>query len=86
MATGGSKGEINIWQIPEGFETLGNNNSVKTKKKKREINLNVLPLLASGQAFEGTVECLNWISNEEVVAGSSQHRMTITNVAKMATA
>ena len=28
---------------------------------------------------------MNWVSNEEVVAGSSQHRMTVTNIAKMAT-
>lgn len=51
LATGGSNGEINIWQIPEGFETLGTNNTIKNKKKKKEVNLNVLPLLASGQAF-----------------------------------
>jgi WD40 repeat protein len=43
----------------------------------------VLPLLASSQLYDGTIECLSWINNEEVLSGSSQHRMTITNVTKM---
>jgi WD40 repeat protein len=83
FASAGSQGELSIWQIPEGFEQLGSHNVIKNKKKKKEANLNVLPLLASSQIYEGTIECLSWINNEEVVTGSGQHRMTITNVTKM---
>lgn len=43
-----------------------------------------MPLLASSQLYEGTIECLSWMNNQEVLSGSSQHRMTITNVTKMA--
>jgi WD40 repeat protein len=27
---------------------------------------------------------MSWLNNQEIIAGSSQHRMTITNIAKMA--
>lgn len=45
--------------------------------------MNVLPLLASSQIYEGTIECLSWLNNQEIVTGSGQHRMSITNVTKM---
>lgn len=57
---------------------------MKSKKKKKEANLNVLPLLASVQLNQGSLECAGWLNNEEVITGSSKHRMTITNITRMA--
>lgn len=47
VATGGSEGILSIWQIPTDFEKIGSHNSLKNKKKKIELDLNVLPRLTN---------------------------------------
>lgn len=42
-----------------------------------------MPLLSSATVHQGSIECLNWITNEEVVTGSSEHNIAITNVVRM---
>lgn len=84
VATGGSDGSLHIWQIPSNFEQAGSHNSVKNKKKKIELELNVLPQLAKETVHKGTIECLRWINNQEIVSASSAHEIVITDIVRMA--
>lgn len=84
VATGGSEGSLCIWQIPQDFDKTGSHNALKQKKKKVELNLNILPKLATEQIHKGTIESLAWFNNQEVISASGAHEMAITDIIKMA--
>ena len=64
IATGGEEGILSIWEIPNKFGENGSQNVNKGKKKKVELNLSILPKLASEQIHKGTIEAINWINNQ----------------------
>lgn len=83
IATGGPEGKIHIWQIPTDFSQNSGHKSQKSKKKKVELDLSILPKLATEEIHKGTVESLNWINNQEIVSSSSAHEIAITDIVKM---
>lgn len=56
-------------------------NSVKSKKKKRELTLNTLPLIGKQEKIhEDSIESVCWVSTDMIVTGSSDHSMKIIDV------
>lgn len=52
----------------------------KNKKKKRELALNVLPLIAADKVHEDSIESVCWMTTERLITGSSDHSMKIIDV------
>ena len=80
FVTGGDEGVLNLWSIPQDIEEMAKHSALKQKKKKKELSVGTVSLSSSYQVHEGSIECLEWLNDHEVISGSSQHCMQITNV------
>ena len=80
----GNKGNLSIYQIPPNFSHVDENfNSIKKNKKKVQLNQKSINFVISENIHSDSINAVNWICQDRIVTGSSDHTMQLIDVEKM---
>ena len=74
-------GSLIVHKIPQNFLARDEAfNEAKKKKKKRHLNEKAIDFVASENLHKDAINAVNWITQDRIVTGSSDHCMKLIDV------